>query len=172
MRSVDGFRAASIGRRRLAVSAADREYVERVRRNKARARAEMQREQRLAREPMRVANERLIAERELTLMSDLGLTARDMERIAQGAAAGRAETRRRAAARKRATPAWADEAAIREFYVEAARRELRTGIRHDVDHIVPINSPVVCGLHCEDNLQVMTKYANIKKSNRVWPDMP
>lgn len=30
----------------------------------------------------------------------------------------------------------------------------------------------VCGLHCEANLQVITKSENSKKHNSYWPDMP
>lgn len=53
-------------------------------------------------------------------------------------------------------------------------RKLRqeTGIEYQVDHVIPIQSPVVCGLHWEGNLQVIPKLANVLKSNRFWPDMP
>ena len=42
----------------------------------------------------------------------------------------------------------------------------------EVDHIVPINHPLVCGLHTEDNLQIVTANYNHFKSNYFWPDMP
>lgn len=70
-----------------------------------------------------------------------------------------------------ATPRWANKKAIRELYREAARRS-QYGTRHTVDHIVPLRQPWVCGLHCEDNLQVITEAANRKKGNHWWPDMP
>ena len=38
--------------------------------------------------------------------------------------------------------------------------------------IVPIINPLVCGLHCESNLQILRADENMKKSNRHWPDMP
>jgi hypothetical protein len=41
-----------------------------------------------------------------------------------------------------------------------------------VDHIVPLVSKFVCGLHCEANLQLLPGPENQRKGNRVWPDMP
>lgn len=35
-----------------------------------------------------------------------------------------------------------------------------------VDHIIPLNHPDVCGLHCRDNLQYLTPEENQFKSNR------
>lgn len=64
------------------------------------------------------------------------------------------------------TPAWANHEAIERFYAEARRLTLETGVRHSVDHVVPINGRKVCGLHVETNLQVITHSANSRKSNR------
>jgi hypothetical protein len=72
---------------------------------------------------------------------------------------------RRNAAKLRATPQWADQAAIRAIYQEALRLTRQTGIRYEVDHIVPLRSPVVCGLHIAANLQILTSAANKTKSN-------
>jgi hypothetical protein len=65
-----------------------------------------------------------------------------------------------------ATPPWADFSIIRKIYAEAAQLSFETGIPHVVDHIIPLNHPLVCGLHNQFNLQAITKEANDKKSNR------
>jgi hypothetical protein len=80
--------------------------------------------------------------------------------------------RERNARRIKATPAWADPRYIAMFYEMAREATERTGILHHVDHIVPLRSKVVCGLHCEDNLQVLPAVDNWKKRNLHWPDMP
>lgn len=67
---------------------------------------------------------------------------------------------------------WANKFFIAEIYRLAVARTAATGIKWEVDHIVPVSSPLVCGLHCEANLQVITEAANKKKNNTVWPDMP
>ncbi len=70
------------------------------------------------------------------------------------------------------TPGWANKESISAFYKEAKRLEKETGVKHHVDHIVPINSPLVCGLHVESNLQVLPARENVLKRNLYWPDMP
>lgn len=52
------------------------------------------------------------------------------------------------------------------------KMEKITGVKHHIDHIVPLNSPIVCGLHAWTNLQVISYRENIGKGNRYWPDMP
>lgn len=51
-------------------------------------------------------------------------------------------------------------------------RTSATAIPWEVDHIVPLNNDLVCGLHCEANLQVIPAIANLSKNNSWWPDMP
>jgi hypothetical protein len=41
-----------------------------------------------------------------------------------------------------------------------------------VDHIVPLQGKIVCGLHTWENLQLVAPSLNSKKCNRFWPDMP
>lgn len=65
-----------------------------------------------------------------------------------------------------ATPTWANENYILLFYDLAKMEEERTGKLVHVDHIVPLKSDVVCGLHVEDNLQLLFAKDNIKKKNR------
>lgn len=76
------------------------------------------------------------------------------------------------AARTIATPKWANPFMITAFYEAAKNLTVATGVLHAVDHIVPIQSDLVCGLHCQANLRVMTSEENISKGNRYWPDMP
>lgn len=71
---------------------------------------------------------------------------------------------RRGAEEDRATPGWADRKKIRAIYDFASKH------CYHVDHIVPLNSPLVCGLHCEANLRVLHPNVNIRKGNLHWPD--
>jgi hypothetical protein len=83
-----------------------------------------------------------------------------------------ARASRRRAAKLRATPAWSDPRKISGFYAESARLTRETGVEHHVDHIVPLQSKLVCGLHNEFNLQILPGHENVRKGNRHWPDMP
>jgi hypothetical protein len=80
---------------------------------------------------------------------------------------GRKSARRakRRVAQRHATVAWADLAKIEAIYARAEAATKATGIRHEVDHIVPLQNPNVCGLHVDYNLQVLTKKANRQKWN-------
>lgn len=71
-----------------------------------------------------------------------------------------------------ATPSWANHFFISEAYQLAALRTALTGIKWHVDHIVPLRSKRVCGLHVEKNLQVIPGIQNQEKNNSYWPDMP
>lgn len=71
-----------------------------------------------------------------------------------------------------ATPAWANSFFIGEAYSLAALRTKTLGFQWHVDHIVPLRSKLVCGLHVEHNLRVIPAHENRSKSNRFWPDMP
>ena len=86
-----------------------------------------------------------------------------------------AVTRRYQAKKMNATPKWANQFFMEEAYDLAARRSrLKTGgvAKWSVDHIVPLQSKLVCGFHVEHNLQVIPSVQNIRKGNRHWPDMP
>lgn len=67
---------------------------------------------------------------------------------------------RRRAERDRRTPPWANMAAIKAIYVEAAKHGL------EVDHVIPLRGKLVSGLHVETNLQLLSREANIRKNNR------
>ena len=64
----------------------------------------------------------------------------------------------RRAMQGQATPAWVDRKAIRLFYLFCPRD-------YQVDHIIPLISKTVCGLHCEANLQYLKAKDNKVKRN-------
>lgn len=71
------------------------------------------------------------------------------------------------------TPGWANLRAVGKIYGRMRRLNRQAGyIKYVVDHIVPLHSDLVCGLHCEDNLQVITKVENDSKQNTFWPGHP
>jgi len=71
---------------------------------------------------------------------------------------------------RNATPKWitADQKLdMRMLYLKAQELTKMTGERYVVDHIIPLISPDVCGLHVPWNLRVITQEENLKKSNKV-----
>ena len=52
--------------------------------------------------------------------------------------------------------------AVEQFYKEARRLSKKTGIPYEVDHIIPLARG---GLHCQTNLQVITREDNILKAD-------
>lgn len=80
----------------------------------------------------------------------------------------RASGARHKAAKLQATPAWVDHEAIKAVYKEAVRIQQHTGIRMHVDHIVPLQHDLVCGLHVPWNLQIIPGALNESKRNK-WP---
>lgn len=83
-----------------------------------------------------------------------------------------AHVMQRCASKLKATPAWRNKFFIEEAYDLARRRTKAFGYKWHVDHIVPLKSKIVCGLHVENNLQVIPAFDNVSKGNRVWPNMP
>jgi hypothetical protein len=87
-----------------------------------------------------------------------------------GHLAAKCAARRRSV--KQATPLWGNPVKIAEFYRAADLLGMYTGDWYEVDHIVPLDGKTVCGLHVENNLQVLPRAENRKKGNRVWPGKP
>jgi hypothetical protein len=79
----------------------------------------------------------------------------------------RAKNARRRARKNNATPAWADLAAIAAIYDECARISKETRVPHEVDHIIPLKGELVCGLHVHQNLRIVTRSANRRKSAKL-----
>jgi len=71
---------------------------------------------------------------------------------------------------RNATPKWItpeQKLAMRELYLHAQKLTAMTGERYVVDHIIPLISHEVCGLHVPWNLRVITQEENLKKSNKL-----
>ena len=73
---------------------------------------------------------------------------------------------KRRAAKLQAAPSWANKKTIDMIYIIA------NICNKTVDHIVPLQSSVVCGLHWEANLQLLTQEENSSKSNKHDFDTP
>lgn len=71
----------------------------------------------------------------------------------------------------RAWPSWCENhIGFRQINAEQRRRLQVWGDNVVIDHIVPICSAYVCGLHVPWNLKIITPLANGQKSNNWWPD--
>lgn len=83
--------------------------------------------------------------------------------------------RKRKAQQKTSIPAWFSEL-DRFVMAEAAAlcllREHATGFKWHMDHVVPLQSNLVCGLHIAANIAVIPAAVNRSKKNRYWPNMP
>ena len=87
----------------------------------------------------------------------------------------RADTSVRRRRHREATPAWItkdERLKMRELYVQARKLTELAGEPYVVDHIVPLISDVVCGLHVPWNLRVITRDENARKSNKLLAPTP
>lgn len=55
---------------------------------------------------------------------------------------------------------------IRDIYKQAKIIKQSTGIQHHVDHIIPLQSNTVSGLHVSWNLQILSQSENCAKNNK------
>lgn len=67
-------------------------------------------------------------------------------------------------------PPWVKREELYRFRDEAERLTRETGVRHVVDHQIPLNHPRVCGLTVPWNLAVIPWAVNARKGNRWNPD--
>lgn len=79
-------------------------------------------------------------------------------------------TEERSVRMAQATPGWVDWDAVTQMYADAARLSWQTGVKHHVDHIVPIKGRNVCGLHVQNNMRVIPALLNRQKSNKLLED--
>lgn len=80
-----------------------------------------------------------------------------------------ARNAKRRADKLKRTPKWLtkqDYEEILKFYTKAQELSLSSGVKYEVDHIVPLRGKSVSGLHVPWNLQVITKEENILKKNK------
>lgn len=85
----------------------------------------------------------------------------------------RADTKARRWKHRSATPVWLSrrqKSEIRQMYQIAITMTQTTGEQYVVDHIYPLRSDVVCGLHVPWNLRVVTQSENLRKSNSLPDD--
>lgn len=67
------------------------------------------------------------------------------------------------------TPKWVDLDKIRAIRAECRRISKETGIKHHVDHIIPLKGRLVSGLHVAENMQIIPASENFRKLNRYKP---
>lgn len=69
-----------------------------------------------------------------------------------------------------ATPKWLTSnhlTQMAEWYKIAKELQWLSNERLEVDHIIPLNSEIVCGLNVPWNLQILTRSENRKKHNKL-----
>lgn len=71
---------------------------------------------------------------------------------------------------RKSTPVWLTKEhkeEIRDFFTISKMFTIYSGQIYHVDHIIPLNSKVVCGLNVPWNLQIITASENLRKANKL-----
>jgi hypothetical protein len=79
-------------------------------------------------------------------------------------------TKNRQNARNLAMPVWLNKTQrnlIKSYYIAAKNIQKQSGIKMDVDHIIPLRGNNVCGLHVPWNLRVISASENRGKHKKV-----
>jgi len=72
----------------------------------------------------------------------------------------KSKSNKRRALKQKAIPKFANLDKIKEIYKNCPKG-------YHVDHIIPLNNPIVCGLHVEWNLQYLSAKDNCSKGNKL-----
>lgn len=67
------------------------------------------------------------------------------------------------------TPPWVSNVELQVIKLRMQWLTEATGIQHNIDHIVPLSHPLVCGLTVPWNLRIIPRAPNLSKGND-WDD--
>ena len=70
-----------------------------------------------------------------------------------------------------ATPKWENKLLTKKIYKIASDVQKLTGVKMDVDHIIPLKANIVCGLNVWYNLTIIPRYINALKNKNVLPEI-
>lgn len=82
---------------------------------------------------------------------------------------------RRRASELNATPAWygeLDEFVLMQAYELCQMRKECSGVKWQIDHMIPLQAKNVCGLHVWNNFQVIPACVNAAKRNKMIYTQP
>lgn len=67
-------------------------------------------------------------------------------------------------------PLWTERKDYLPLWEECRRLEVATGEPYVIDHIIPLNHPLVCGLSVTWNMVAIPARVNARKGNKWFPD--
>ena len=77
---------------------------------------------------------------------------------------------KRRASKRQAMPVWANRTEILSIFKMARAIRDASGLKYHVDHVVPLQHELVCGLHVTANLRIVCASDNLQKHNKFDPD--